>query len=256
MWTYEKLENPYRAIIVECATAEALPDREYGPEYETREQAQSAANAWVGEMRGHATPLPPYPIEFTKDAEDRGVSVYAILAEDRGDAWFPHRIKHLSPELADRVASYLGVEADGVYGEIVRRLGVISQNRDAAKHAAVTHMPTWWASEAARAAVDIAAEKLVRMLKLEIIDAANSGSWIDRVNALPMYDGLLGGDFQDGSYYWTQGTPRLVRLDRVNGRVIQTATDVTRHMWAKEFRRRIHYVQQGEWVIPGRKSPL
>jgi hypothetical protein len=54
MWTYEKLENPYRAIIVECSTAEALPDREYGPEFEAREQAQAAAIAWVSAMAGGA----------------------------------------------------------------------------------------------------------------------------------------------------------------------------------------------------------
>jgi hypothetical protein len=54
MWTYEKIENPYRAIIVPCTTAEALPDRDYGPEYETIEQAQSAAIAWVDAMAGGA----------------------------------------------------------------------------------------------------------------------------------------------------------------------------------------------------------
>jgi hypothetical protein len=203
------------------------------------------------------TPLPTYPIEFTKDAEDRGISVYAILAEDRLDeAWFPHRIKHLSPELAGRVASYLGVESDGVYGEIIRRLGVISHNHDASKRAIIAHVPAMWAVAAACAAVEAAAEREVRKLKLAIIDTANGGAWIDRVNALPMYDGLLSGDFQDGSYYWTRGTPRLVRLDRVDGRVVQVATDVTLRMWAEEFRRRMHYVQQGEWVIPGQKSPL
>jgi hypothetical protein len=210
------------------------------------------------------TPLPPYTIEFTKDAEDRGVSIYAILADDRLDeAWFPHRVKHLSPELVDRVASYLGVETDGVYCEIVRRLGVISQNRDAAKRAAAVGMWTPWAFEAARDAVDAAAEREVRKLKLAIIDAANGGSWIDRVNALPMHDGLLSGDFPDGSYWWTHagwanaiGWPRLVRLNRVDGRLVQTATDVTRNRWHQEIVRRAHYVQQGEWIPHGQKSPL
>jgi hypothetical protein len=199
--------------------------------------------------------LPPYPIEFTKDAEDRGVSVYAILAEDRLDeAWFPHRIKHLSPELADRVASYLGVEPLDVLdvsGAINHRLSVIAQNRDAAKRTIEVRVAALWAVYAARDAVDAAAEREVRKLKLRIIDAANGGAWIGRVNALPMYDGLLSGNFPDGSYYWTQGTPRLVRLDRVDGRLVQVETDVTRHRWHQEIMRRAHYVQQGEWVAKG-----
>jgi len=210
------------------------------------------------------TPLPPCPIEFTKDAEDRGVSVYAILAEDRIDeAWFPHRVKHMAPELVNRVASYLGVEADGVYGEIVRRMGVISQNHDASKRAVIAHVPAMWAVAAACAAVEAAAEREVCRLKLKIIDAANGGAWIDRVDALPMYDGLLSGDFPSGSYWWTHagwinaiGWPRLVRLDRVDGRLVQVETDVTRNRWHQEIMRRTHYVRQGEWIIPGQKSPL
>jgi hypothetical protein len=54
LWTFEKLENPYRAIVVECSTAEALPDRDYGPEYETFGEAMSAGDAWVSAMAGGA----------------------------------------------------------------------------------------------------------------------------------------------------------------------------------------------------------